>query len=45
MSVIVTVRVSGESFDCNSDGEIHGPVTDHTWRVMPAAYSMVVPTR
>ena len=39
-----TVRVKGEPFDCNSDGEIDGPVKARTWRVLPAAYSMVVPT-
>lgn len=38
-----TVRVSGTPFDCNSDGEIDGPVTRRTWRVLPAAYAMVVP--
>ncbi|MBM7516721.1 diacylglycerol/lipid kinase family protein [Nocardioides nitrophenolicus] len=38
-----TVRVSGTPFDCNSDGEIDGPVRSRTWRVLPAAYGMVVP--
>lgn len=37
------VRVAGSPFDCNSDGEISGPVRERTWRVLPAAYSMVVP--
>lgn len=40
-----TVRVSGTPFDCNSDGEIDGPVRSRTWRVLPAAYAMVVPPR
>ncbi|WP_181410709.1 diacylglycerol/lipid kinase family protein [Nocardioides humi] len=40
-----TVRVSGTPFDCNSDGEIEGPVRSRTWRVLPAAYAMVVPPR
>ncbi|MDQ6523216.1 diacylglycerol kinase family protein [Nocardioides sp. LHD-245] len=40
-----TVRVSGDAFDCNSDGEIDGPVTERAWRVLPAAYAMVVPAR
>nr|WP_179730209.1 diacylglycerol kinase family protein [Nocardioides kongjuensis] len=40
-----TVRVSGTAFDCNSDGEIDGPVRSRTWRVQPAAYAMVVPPR
>jgi len=38
-----TVRVSGAAFECNSDGEIDGPVSARTWRVLPAAYAMVVP--
>lgn len=38
-----TVRVSGTPFDCNSDGEIDGPVRSRAWRVLPAAYAMVVP--
>jgi diacylglycerol kinase family enzyme len=36
-----SVRVRGDAFDCNSDGEIDGPVTERAWRVLPAAYSMV----
>ena len=40
-----TVRVSGTAFDCNSDGEIDGPVRSRTWQVQPAAYAMVVPPR
>ncbi|WP_240044256.1 diacylglycerol/lipid kinase family protein [Nocardioides albidus] len=39
------VRVSGTPFECNSDGEIDGPVAERAWRVLPAAYSMVVPPR
>ncbi|MFJ9312672.1 diacylglycerol/lipid kinase family protein [Pimelobacter simplex] len=38
-----TVRVAGTAFDCNSDGEIDGPVRSRTWRVVPAAYAMLVP--
>jgi YegS/Rv2252/BmrU family lipid kinase len=38
-----TVRVTGTPFDCNSDGEIDGPVRSRTWQVQPAAYAMVVP--
>jgi diacylglycerol kinase (ATP) len=38
-----TVRVAGTPFDCNSDGEIEGPVSARTWRVLPAAYTMIVP--
>ena len=38
-----TVRVSGTPFDCNSDGEIDGPFRERAWRVLPAAYTMIVP--
>lgn len=38
-----TVRVSGTLFDCNSDGEIDGPFRERAWRVLPAAYTMIVP--
>lgn len=37
------VRVSGTPFECNSDGEIDGPVTSRSWRVVPRAYSIRVP--
>lgn len=37
------VTVSGESFYCAADGEITGPERRRYWRVMPAAYSMVLP--
>ena len=38
-----TVTISGSPFDVNSDGEIDGPVTERTWRIVPDAYDMVVP--
>lgn len=38
-----TVSVSGEAFHCSADGEIDGPERTRTWRVEPAAYSMVLP--
>lgn len=37
------VRISGEPFWCSADGEIEGPVTDRTWRIVPAAYSLLLP--
>ncbi|HSX68009.1 diacylglycerol/lipid kinase family protein [Nocardioides sp.] len=37
------VRVTGEPFWCSADGEIEGPVTDRTWRVVPSAYSLLLP--
>jgi diacylglycerol kinase (ATP) len=38
-----TVSVSGEPFWCSADGEIYGPERYRSWRVEPAAYSLVVP--
>ena len=38
-----TVHVSGQDFYCSADGEIYGPERHRTWRVEPAAYSLVVP--
>jgi diacylglycerol kinase (ATP) len=38
-----TVSVSGEAFWCSADGEIYGPERHRSWRVEPAAYSLVVP--
>jgi diacylglycerol kinase (ATP) len=38
-----TVSVSGEEFWCSADGEVYGPERHRTWRVEPAAYSLVVP--
>ena len=37
------VRVSGEDFPTNTDGEVDDPVASRTWRVRPAAWSVVVP--
>ncbi len=37
------VSVSGAEFWCSADGEVYGPERQRTWRVEPAAYSMVVP--
>jgi len=38
-----TVSVGGTKFWCSADGEIYGPERHRTWRVEPAAYSMVLP--
>ena len=38
-----TVSVFGEEFWCSADGEIYGPERHRSWRVEPAAYSLVVP--
>lgn len=37
------VSVSGEEFWCSADGEIYGPERHRTWRIEPAAYSLVTP--
>jgi diacylglycerol kinase (ATP) len=38
-----TVSVRGEEFWCSADGEIYGPERSRTWRVEPAAYSLILP--
>jgi hypothetical protein len=38
-----TVSVTGEEFYCSTDGEVSGPERRRTWRLEPAAYSMVLP--
>lgn len=37
-----TVRISGEEFWCNADGELKGPFTQRTWRVLPHACTLIV---
>lgn len=37
------VRVSGEEFWTSADGEISGPHTDRTWRLVTGAFRMVLP--
>ncbi|MDO7867928.1 diacylglycerol/lipid kinase family protein [Nocardioides jiangxiensis] len=38
-----TVTVRGEGFWCSADGELEGPVTARTWRIVPSAYSLLLP--
>lgn len=38
-----SVTISGQEFWCSADGEIYGPERHRSWRVEPAAYSLVVP--
>jgi diacylglycerol kinase (ATP) len=38
-----TVTVSGTEFWCSADGELYGPERHRSWRLEPAAYSMIVP--
>jgi hypothetical protein len=37
------VTVEGEAFWLSADGEIEGPMRHRTWRVVPAAYSLLLP--
>ena len=37
------VSVSGESFFTSADGEISGPERQRTWRIVPSAYTMLLP--
>ncbi|MDP9395474.1 MAG: diacylglycerol kinase [Actinomycetota bacterium] len=38
------IRVHGEDFCTNADGEIDGPFPSRTWTVTPRAWSLVVPS-
>ncbi|WP_245916440.1 diacylglycerol/lipid kinase family protein [Nocardioides gansuensis] len=38
-----TATVSGEEFWVSADGEIYGPERSRSWRVEPAAWSLVLP--
>jgi YegS/Rv2252/BmrU family lipid kinase len=38
-----TVTVAGEAFHASADGEIQGPLSSRTWRVRPAAFSVILP--
>lgn len=38
-----SVKVSGEEFWLSADGEISGPERSRSWRLEPAAYSMILP--
>jgi diacylglycerol kinase family enzyme len=38
-----SVKVSGDQFWLSADGEISGPERSRSWRVEPAAYSMILP--
>ncbi len=37
------VRVSGEEFWCNSDGELTGPMRECSWHVEPGAFRLLTP--
>lgn len=37
------VRVSGDAFPLNADGELFGPLTARTWTVRPGAWAVLVP--
>jgi diacylglycerol kinase family enzyme len=38
------VRVSGDPFWCNADGELTGPHSSRTWTVLPQAMTMALPS-
>ncbi|WP_345262399.1 diacylglycerol/lipid kinase family protein [Nocardioides nanhaiensis] len=38
------VSIAGEEFWCSADGEIDGPERHRSWRLEPAAYSLVAPS-
>jgi YegS/Rv2252/BmrU family lipid kinase len=38
-----SVKVSGQDFWLSADGEIDGPERSRSWRLEPAAYSMILP--
>ncbi|WP_448639135.1 diacylglycerol/lipid kinase family protein [Geodermatophilus sp. URMC 63] len=38
------VTVSGEPVELDADGELQDPVTARTWRLEPAAWSVLVPS-
>ncbi len=38
------VEISGDSFCCNADGELTGPITRRHWEIRPAAFAMMLPT-
>ncbi|MDQ3275574.1 MAG: diacylglycerol kinase, partial [Actinomycetota bacterium] len=37
-----TVRVTGQKFYCNADGEVYGPETRRQWRIEPKAFQMIL---
>jgi len=37
------VRISGDEFWCSADGEIDGPMSRRSWRLLPSAYRMTLP--
>jgi diacylglycerol kinase (ATP) len=39
-----TVKVSGDEFWLSADGEITGPERSRSWRLEPAAYTMILPS-
>ncbi|RJS47768.1 diacylglycerol kinase [Nocardioides cavernaquae] len=38
-----SITVDGEAFWLSADGEIEGPMEHRTWRLVPAAYSLLLP--
>ncbi|HET7326488.1 MAG TPA: diacylglycerol kinase family protein [Nocardioidaceae bacterium] len=38
-----SIRISGQDFYCNADGEVYGPEIDHSWHVEPQVLQIVLP--
>jgi YegS/Rv2252/BmrU family lipid kinase len=38
------ISVSGQEFCCDTDGELAGPMRARTWKVLPQAYTMMLPS-
>lgn len=43
-AAVTRVTVSGDEFLANSDGEVSGPYTRKSWRLLPKAWRMVAPS-
>ncbi|NDU75839.1 lipid kinase [Actinomadura sp. DSM 109109] len=39
------VKISGEEFQSNSDGEVSGPYASRTWTLRPGAWRLIAPPR
>jgi YegS/Rv2252/BmrU family lipid kinase len=42
-AAVTSVTISGEEFLANSDGEVSGPYTRRSWRVLPQAWRIMAP--
>jgi diacylglycerol kinase family enzyme len=42
-TAVTNATVSGEEFLVNSDGEVSGPYTRRSWRLLPGAWRIIAP--